>query len=117
MNDINICGLAVGTELCYISKIKPTSENESPYTATIGKIESIYLGKKKNSIRISKFYPQDLNRVLSDIKSFEEHKNDILLLDTFFIYNKENYDCVCKLIDKYTQATKTVSKKNHNTKN
>jgi len=94
--------LKVGTLLGYISRGRTIDSNEEKFILTTGKITSIYLGQRKQTVKIKNFRPQDLEDLLYDLNDWEEccnGKHSMMIVDQFFLATEENIKHVNKWIE------------------
>lgn len=76
--------IAVGMKIGRIISRRDANENRS-FELVVGSIKSIRLGKKKNTVEIDRFYPQDLWDLMTDIRAHQKFlSRGIMSVDTFF---------------------------------
>lgn len=99
--------IAVGMKIGRIISRRDANENKS-FELVVGNIKSIRLGKKKNTVEIDRFYPQDLEDLMIDIGTHQEFlSRGIMTVDTFFVAN----DDTLKHVEKWVEWAKNKSEK------
>lgn len=109
-NDITVTyenvSIAVGMKIGRIISRLNADGNKS-FDLVVGIIKSIKLGKKKSIAEIDKFYPQDIEDLMTDISIYQDMlSSGIMTVDTFFIAD----DVTIKQVKKWLDCTKNKSK-------
>lgn len=74
--------IAVGMKIGRIISRRDTDGNNS-FELVVGSIKSIRLGKKKSTVEIDRFYPQDIEDLMIDIGTHQEFlSKGIMTVDT-----------------------------------
>ena len=99
--------IAVGMKIGRFISRRDANENKS-FELVVGNIKSIRLGKKINKVEIDRFYPQDLEDLMTDIRIHSECLLEgIMTVDTFFVAN----DDTLKHVEKWIEWAKNKSEK------
>ena len=99
--------ISVGTKIGRIISRKDVNGNGS-FELVVGNIKSIRLGKKKSTVEIERFYPQDLEDLITDISIHSDFlSRGIMTVDTFFIAD----DDTIKHVESWLEWAKTKTKK------
>ena len=99
--------IAVGMKIGRIISRRDADGNKS-FELVVGSIKSIRLGKKKNTVEIDRFYPQDLEDLMTDIDTHQDFlSRGIMSVDTFFVAD----DDTIKHIEKWLEWAKNKSEK------
>ncbi len=99
--------IAVGMKIGRIISRRDADGNKS-FELVVGNIKSIRLGKKKNTVEIDRFYPQDLEDLTPDISTHSDFlSRGIMTVDTFFIAD----DDTIKHVEKWLEWAKNKSEK------
>ena len=101
--------IAVGMKIGRIISRRDADGNKSPrFELVVGNIKSIRLGKKKNTVEIDRFYPQDIEDLMIDISTYSDFlSRGIMTVDTFFIAD----DDTMKHVEKWIEWAKNKSEK------
>jgi hypothetical protein len=99
--------IAVGIKIGRIISRRDADGNRS-FELVVGSIKSIRLGKKKNTVEIDRFYPQDLEDLMIDIGTHQEFlSRGIMTVDIFFVAD----DDTIKHVEKWIEWAKNKSEK------
>lgn len=99
--------ISVDTKIGRIISRKDVNGNSS-FELVVGNIKSIRLGKKKSTVEIDKFYPQDLEDLMTDISIHSDFlSRGIMTVDTFFIAD----DDTIKHVERWLKWAKNKTKK------
>lgn len=103
----NNVSITVGMKIGRIISRRDADENKS-FELVVGNIKSIRLGKKKSTVEIDRFYPQELDDLMTDIDIHSEYlSRGIMTVDTFFIAD----DDTIKHVEKWLEWAKNKSEK------
>ena len=99
--------IAVGMKIGRIISRRDADGNRS-FELVVGSIKSIRLGKKKNTVEIDRFYPQDIEDLMIDVITYSDFlSRGIMTVDTFFIAD----DDTIKHVEKWIKWAKNKSEK------
>ena len=99
--------IAVGMNIGRILTRRGADGNKS-FELVVGSIKSIRLGKKKSTVEIDRFYPQDLEDLMTDIGMHQEFlSRGIMSVDTFFVADNDTI----KHVKKWLEWAKNKSEK------
>ena len=99
--------IEVGMKIGRIISRRDAEGNKS-FELVVGNIKSIRLGKKKNTVEIDRFYPQDLEDLMIDIGTHQEFlSRGIMTVDTFFVAD----DDTIKHVEKWIEWAKNKTEK------
>lgn len=99
--------ISVDTKIGRIISRKDVNGNSS-FELVVGNIKSIRLGKKKSTVEIDRFYPQDLEDLMTDISIHSDFlSRGIMTVDTFFIAD----DDTIKHVERWLEWAKNKTKK------
>lgn len=99
--------ISVDTKIGRIISRKDVNGNSS-FELVVGNIKSIRLGKKKSTVEIDRFYPQDLEDLMTDISIHSDFlSRGIMTVDTFFIAD----DDTIKHVERWLKWAKNKTKK------
>ena len=99
--------IAVGMKIGRIISRRDADGNKS-FELVVGSIKSIRLGKKKSTVEIDRFYPQDIEDLMTDIGIHQEFlAQGIMSVDTFFVAD----DDTIKHVEKWLEWAKNQSEK------
>lgn len=99
--------ISVNTKIGRIISRRDADGNKS-FKLVVGSIKSIRIGKKKSTVEIDRFYPQDLEDLMTDIGIHKEFlSKGIMTVDTFFVAD----DDTLKHVEKWLEWAKNKSEK------
>jgi hypothetical protein len=99
--------ISVDTKIGRIISRRDAGGNKS-FELVVGSIKSIRLGKKKCTVEIDRFYPQDIEDLMTDIDIHREFlSRGIMTVDTFFVAD----DDTLKHVEKWLEWAKNKSEK------
>lgn len=99
--------ISVGMKIGRIISRRDADGNKS-FELVVGSIKSIRLGKKKSTVEIDRFYPQDIEDLMTDIDIHQEFlAQGIMTIDTFFVAG----DDTIKHVEKWLEWAKNKSEK------
>ena len=99
--------IAVGMKIGRIISRRDADGNKS-FELVVGSTKSIRLGKKKSTVEIDRFYPQDIEDLMTDIGIHQEFlAQGIMSVDTFFVAD----DDTIKHVEKWLEWAKNQSEK------
>ena len=91
--------IAVGMKIGRILSRYDADRNRH-FELVVGEIKAIRLGKKKSTVEIDRFYPQDLEDIMTDIDIYTDFlARGIMTVDTFFIADDETVKRVNEWIE------------------
>lgn len=99
--------ISVDTKIGRIISRKDVNGNGS-FELVVGNIKAIRLGKKKSTVEIDRFYPQDLEDLMTDISIHSDFlSRGIMTVDTFFIADEDTI----KHVERWLKWAKNKTKK------